>query len=74
MIMFASLPLESLSSICRNFIKNETLVQVFSCEVCKIFINTYFTAHFQTTVSTYAVFHLATINCQPKTVVIENIA
>ena len=32
-----------------NFIKNETLTQVFSCEFCKIFKNTFFTEHLLTT-------------------------
>ena len=30
-----------------NFIKNETLAQVFSCEFCKIFKNTYLSGHLQ---------------------------
>ena len=34
-----------------NFIKKETLTQVFSCEFCKIFKNTYFTEHLWTTAS-----------------------
>ena len=34
-----------------NFIKNETLVQVFSCEFCEIFKNTYFVEHLRTTTS-----------------------
>ena len=32
-----------------NFIKRETPIQVFSCEVCKSFKKTYFTQHLQTT-------------------------
>ena len=32
-----------------NFIKKETLVQVFSCVFCKIFKNTFFTEHLWTT-------------------------
>ena len=28
-----------------NFIKKEALAQVFSCEFCEIFRNTYFTEH-----------------------------
>ena len=28
-----------------NFIKKETLAQVFSCEFCEIFKNTFFTEH-----------------------------
>ena len=34
-----------------NLIKKETLAQVFSCEFCEIFKNTYFTEHFWKTVS-----------------------
>ena len=30
-----------------NFIKNETPAQVFSCEFCKIFKNTYFSGYLQ---------------------------
>ena len=29
-----------------NFIKKETLAQVFSCKFCEIFKNTFFTEHF----------------------------
>ena len=29
----------------KNFIKKETLAQVFSCEFCEIFKNTFFTEH-----------------------------
>ena len=35
----------------KNFIKKETLAQVFSCELCKIFKNTFFTEHLRTTAS-----------------------
>ena len=28
-----------------NFIKKETVVQVFSCEFCEIFTNTFFIKH-----------------------------
>ena len=38
-----------------NFIKKETLAQVFSCEFCEIFKNTFFTEHLQTTASLNAV-------------------
>ena len=38
-------------SIKNNFIKKETLAQVFSCEFCKISKNTFFTEHLWTTVS-----------------------
>ena len=34
-----------------NFIKKETLAQVFSCEFCEIFKNTLFTGHPWTTAS-----------------------
>ena len=34
-----------------NFIKKETLVQLFSCEFCEIFKNTFFTEHLRTTAS-----------------------
>ena len=35
-----------------NFIKKETLTQVFSCEFCEIFKNSLFTEHLQATAST----------------------
>ena len=34
-----------------NFIKKETLAQVFSCEFCEISKNTFFTEHLRTTTS-----------------------
>ena len=34
-----------------NFIKKETLAQVFSCEFCKISKNTFYTGHLRTTAS-----------------------
>ena len=34
-----------------NFIKKETVAQVFSCEFCEIFKNTFFTEHLWTTAS-----------------------
>ena len=34
-----------------NFINKEILVQVFSCEFCEIFKNTFFTEHLRTTAS-----------------------
>ena len=39
------------SESCRNFIKKETLVQVFSCEFCEISKNTFFTQHLRVTAS-----------------------
>ena len=39
-----------------NFIKKETLVQVFSCEFCEIFMNIYFEEHLGTTASGFMFF------------------
>ena len=36
-----------------NFIKKETLAQVFFCEFCEIFKNTFFTEHLRTTASRF---------------------
>ena len=36
---------------CKNFIKKETLAQVFSCEFCEISLNIFFTEHLWTTAS-----------------------
>ena len=41
-------PLIKLPEVC-NFIKKETVAQVFSCEFCEIFKNTVFTKQFQVT-------------------------
>ena len=41
-----------------NFIKKETLAQVFSCEFCEISKNTFLTEHLCTTASTWSVFKL----------------
>ena len=42
--------LESLNKVADlNFIKKETLAQVFSCEFCEISKNTFFTEHLWTT-------------------------
>ena len=35
----------------RNYIKKDTLTQVFSCEICEIFKNTYFEELIRTTAS-----------------------
>ena len=35
-----------------RFLKKETPTQVFSCEICEIFKNTYFEEHLRTTVPT----------------------
>ena len=37
-----------------NFIKKETRTQVFSCELCEIFKNTFFKKHLLTTASGYS--------------------
>ena len=34
-----------------NFVKKETLAQIFSCEFCEVFRNTFFTEHLWTTAS-----------------------
>ena len=39
-----------------NFIKKDTLAQVFSCEFCEIFKNTFFTEHLRLTASKHTVF------------------
>ena len=36
-----------------NFIKKETLAQMFSCEFCQISNNAFFTEHLRTTTSGY---------------------
>ena len=41
-----------------NFIKEESLVQVFSCEFCEIFKNTLFTEHIWETVCASSPFSL----------------
>ena len=41
-----------------NFIKKETLAQVFSCEFCKISKNTFFTEHLWATASVIAEVYL----------------
>ena len=43
---FAKLTGKQLCQAC-NFIKKETLAQVFSCEFCEISKNTFFTEHLQ---------------------------
>ena len=44
-----------------NFIKKETLVQVFSCEFCEIFKDTFFTEYFWTTASIHLEIHLKSV-------------
>ena len=39
-----------------NFNKKETQAQVFSCEFCKIFKNTYFKEHLRTAASKFTTF------------------
>ena len=49
-----------------NFIKKETLAQVFSCEFCEISKNTFFTEHLRATAS--ALYHNSLKEtCQEKT-------
>ena len=43
-----------------NFIKNETLVQVFSCEFCETFKNTFFAEHLRATASVPSTFPFST--------------
>ena len=40
-------------SLC-NFIKKETLAQVFSCEFCETFKKTLFTEHFRVTADVFS--------------------
>ena len=40
-----------LQALACNFTKNKTVAQMFSCEFCKIFKNTFFTEHLWTTAS-----------------------
>ena len=39
------------SCLLKNFIKKETQAQVFSCELCEIYMNTFFTEHLWMTAS-----------------------
>ena len=41
-----------------NFIKKGSLTQVFSCQFCEIFKNTFFTEHLRTIASVYCILHL----------------
>ena len=43
----------------RNFIKKESLTQVFSCEFCEISKNTFFTEHLLATVSDSKLFDIS---------------
>ena len=45
-----------------NFIKNEATTQVFSCEICEIFKNTYFKEHLQMTASVKYLFKKVKLN------------
>ena len=47
---YYNIELKTWPEVC-NFIKKETLTQVFSCECCEISKNTFFTEHLWTTVS-----------------------
>ena len=44
-----------LAGLTCNFIKIETLAQVFSCEFCEISKNTFFTEHLQATASMHKI-------------------
>ena len=46
-----SLFFNNVAGLACNIIKNETLVQMFSCEFCEISKNTFFTGHLWTTAS-----------------------
>ena len=46
-----SLFFNNVSGLARNFIKKDTLSQVFSCKFCEIFKNTFFREHLQVTAS-----------------------
>ena len=46
-----SLFFNKVAGLACNFIKKETLAQVFSCEFCEISKNTFFTEHLWTTAS-----------------------
>ena len=48
--LYQSLIFNKVAGPC-NFIKKEALAQVFSCEFCEIFKNTFFTEHLRTTAS-----------------------
>ena len=51
-----------------NFVKTETLAQVFSCEFCEISKNTFFTEQLQTTTSAFCgiILKSATYDCDSK--------
>ena len=40
-----------------ELIKKETMAQVFSCEFCEMFKNTFFTGHLLATTSEFCIFH-----------------
>ena len=56
--MYQSLFLLKLQAKACHFIKKETLAQMFSCEFCEIFKNTFFTEHLWTTSSRFRIFLL----------------
>ena len=41
-----------------NFITKEALAQIFSCEICEISQNTFFTAHLRATASVYTLIYV----------------
>ena len=56
--MYQSLFLLKLQAEACHFIKKETVAQMFSCEFCEIFKNTFFTEHLWTTLSRFRIFPL----------------
>ena len=57
----------------RNFIKKETLAQVFSCEFCETSKNTFFTEHLWTTASEMKNTYLKVRPPYSKSVILESI-
>ena len=49
--VFLEISQNSQENTCANFIKKESLAQVFSCEFCEISKNTFFKEHLWTTAS-----------------------
>ena len=63
--------LTKLSGVC-NFIKKETLAQVFSCEFCENIKNTFFTEQFRVTTSDIEVQVIVIYNYRKYTFAICN--
>ena len=60
-IFFAKFSKKHLPPAC-NFIQKETPTQVFSCELCEIFKNTFFAEYLWTTTSNYGLITANTSN------------